>query len=185
MDFSDVIILINTVAVVASPFIAIHVTQRLEATRAKKSRQIELVKSLLRSRARSLSSDHIGALNIIPFEFEGFPNVIKAWTKYVAALREEASSVPEQQNAALTKQHQAFVGIVSELLTALSIKHQAMDILEQTSQVESLGNEDSENQMLRQLAIDVLSGRSAVRVTGQDGKKARITETAVPKGRGS
>jgi len=58
-------------AVLAAPWIAVHVQRRLDAAAERRSRRNAIFRTLMATRAARVSADHVAALNMIDLEFYG------------------------------------------------------------------------------------------------------------------
>jgi len=58
-------------AVVAAPWIAVHVQRRLDAAVERRSRRNFIFRTLMATRAARVTADHVAALNMIDLEFYG------------------------------------------------------------------------------------------------------------------
>ena len=84
-------------AVLLAPILAVQIQKWLEHYRAKRERQLKIFKTLMASRATSLSPAHVEALNLIDLEFHGdkFKKIRKAWKTYLDHL----GDVPKGKDA--------------------------------------------------------------------------------------
>jgi hypothetical protein len=93
---TDVQFWIYMLMVAASPLIAVQVTELLGRRRARRERRIQILRTLLTTRAARVSSDHVQALNMIDLEFYGKDSasmsVIEAWKIYIGHLNDKTLS---------------------------------------------------------------------------------------------
>lgn len=68
LRLSDAVMIL---AVLAAPWIAVHVQRRLDATAERRSRRNAIFRTLMATRAARVSADHVAALNMIDLEFYG------------------------------------------------------------------------------------------------------------------
>jgi hypothetical protein len=68
MDTKDWIMVAS---VIAGPILAVQAQKRIELLRDKKQRKLRVFYTLMSTRATRLSSEHVGALNMIDIEFYG------------------------------------------------------------------------------------------------------------------
>lgn len=77
-------------AVLLSPLIAVQVTRYLDDKKEVRERQLWIFKTLMASRASSMSQHHVDALNRIDLEFKAHSkkdkDVIEAWKAYLDLL---------------------------------------------------------------------------------------------------
>jgi hypothetical protein len=85
------------VAVLAGPILAVWVTRRIDESRLKQTRRMEVFRTLMRTRRMRLNPDHVGALNLVEIEFHGEVPVIEAWKSYWDHLRQPFPKVLVEQ----------------------------------------------------------------------------------------
>lgn len=61
--------LITIVALLVAPFLAVFAQKQIEIWREKKSTKVWIFKTLMATRGRTLSLEHVQALNMIDLEF--------------------------------------------------------------------------------------------------------------------
>ena len=85
MNLND---LLMVLAVLLSPLIAVQVTRYLDNKKEARERQLWIFKTLMATRASSLSPHHVEALNRIDLEFKAQTkkdkDVIEAWKVYLS-----------------------------------------------------------------------------------------------------
>ena len=89
--------IINLLAIILGPILAIQVSQKLEDYKQRKARQVNIFKVLMATRATPIDVRHVEALNMIDIEFNGKnskeKDVLRAWKDYLDHLRNNASSL--------------------------------------------------------------------------------------------
>lgn len=70
--------LINLLAILAGPILAVMVDRSRQKRAGEKGRRLAVFRSLMRTRRHRLDPEHVGALNLIDLEFFGKTSVIKA-----------------------------------------------------------------------------------------------------------
>ena len=70
-------------ATLLGPILAVQAQKWLERRGSEKQRQLAVFRALMATRASSLSSAHVDALNAVPIEFYGVSPVVDAWKDYL------------------------------------------------------------------------------------------------------
>ena len=94
MQIKDII---DIVAILASPIVAVLIGQILLNREKKRSDKMEIFKTLMINRGLAWSTDTVKALNIIEIVFCNDKSVIKQWRKYYDKLCIENPSQKELQ----------------------------------------------------------------------------------------
>jgi hypothetical protein len=104
---------IMVVAVLVGPIIAVLITRFNDNRREIKTRQLSILRSLLKTRQVRLDAEHVGALNLIELEFYGVDSIVHAYSSYISHL----SSIPVE--AAQDNFYRVRVDLFSALLHAI------------------------------------------------------------------
>lgn len=90
MTTVEVLIIISNaimiIAIILAPVIAVQVEKFLERKRNEKERKLDIFKTLMATRGRTLDLDHVEALNMIDLEFDGEKPVTDTWKAYLDHL---------------------------------------------------------------------------------------------------
>lgn len=83
--------IVDGLAILLAPLIALEVSRRLEVRREKRRRQLDLFGTLMTTRNARLSPAHVNALNAIDVVFAGrrSEHVRKAWAEYLKILSDK------------------------------------------------------------------------------------------------
>ena len=81
MTISDVLMI---VAVLVAPFLAVFAQKQIELWRERRARKLWVFKTLMATRGRALSVEHVQALNMIDLEFTkaSEKEILSAWKLY-------------------------------------------------------------------------------------------------------
>lgn len=86
-------------AIFLGPIVAIQLAKYLDSKKEKRQRKLDIFKTLMATRAYTVSWDHVMTLNRIDLEFEKSndkeKDVIEAWKAYHDHLSSETSSVDQ------------------------------------------------------------------------------------------
>lgn len=162
MSLTDILMVAATAL---SPLIAVQVTKYLDGRNEARVRKLLVFKALMATRAYTLSIRHVEALNSIDLEFSAKSRpekrVLGCWELYLDHMNQ---SRWESQQAWEDKR----VDLLCDLLFAMA---QSLGYDFSKSQIKNMAYAptghrmvDSEQQALRQLGVEVLQGKRAVKV---------------------
>ena len=78
-----IISIVNIIAVLVSPILAVYVTQRLQDRAEKRKDKIQIFKTLMTARVYGWTVDSVHSLNVIDIVFVDDQNVRNAWKSYM------------------------------------------------------------------------------------------------------
>lgn len=185
MTTVEVLIIISNaimiLAVILGPIIAVQVEKYLERKRDIKDSKLEIFKTLMATRGKTLDPDHVEALNMIDLEFDGEKSVTDAWKAYLDHLinipkypttegktKEKKENEKTLHNSQMVAWHNERENYLAELLyvmgQSLGYKFDKTHI--KRSIYSPQGHADIENdlQFLRKASIELLMGRLPLRV---------------------
>ena len=120
--------IINLLAIILGPILAIQVSQKLEDYKQRKARQVNIFKVLMATRATPIDVRHVEALNMIDIEFNGKnskeKDVLRAWKDYLDHLRNNASSLEFWG----PKKEELFVDLLHKMAICLNYKFEKSDL---------------------------------------------------------
>jgi len=88
--------LITIFAIFYAPVVALKLQRKIEDHNEKKLRKLGIFKTLLATRANTVSLEHVQALNMIDVEFYGEKNIRESWNIY----RDHLNSYPQNSDRA-------------------------------------------------------------------------------------
>ena len=108
---------LTIIAILASPLIAIQISRYIDDSRDHRSRRIQIYRTLMSTRASSLSPSHVESLNSIDLEFTNKSDkaVKLAWKAYLAHLSDTSIG----QDIWASKKTELLVRLLSEMGQAL------------------------------------------------------------------
>ena len=89
---SNVIVIINVIAVFLSPIIALLISKYLQDRGEKRRDKMDIFKTLMTGRLHSWDKDSIDALNMIIVIFSDDKNVINAWKAFRSTTKNGSSA---------------------------------------------------------------------------------------------
>ena len=177
---------VTVVALFAGPLLAILVARHLEQRRAKRERRMDVFRTLMRTRASRLSSDHVAALNLVEIEFQDKEEVIDAWNKYFEHLssqhprkadeeilpstsKEEIQVREERYNKRLADSRNVLVTkLLHEIAKTLKYKLESLEILGGGYAPQGWAEIEFQQGLIRQYGVDLYYGRRALPVAVVD-----------------
>jgi hypothetical protein len=163
MTISDSLMI---VAVLIAPFLAVFAQKRIETWRAKRDTKLWIFKTLMATRAATVSVNHVQALNMIDLEFsDKVPNekeVKRIWKEYLNHLGSLPSD-PEQKKAALPLWTDKLGDYLAELLEAMGkcfgYDFDKVQIKKGIYSPEGHAHDEFEQRAIRFMLLQVLQGQ--------------------------
>lgn len=162
---SFAILIATIIAIYFGPIRAVEVSRRNDITRETARRRREIFAALLRTRGATLAPDHVWALNSIPLEFYSDNSVQHAYQEYIGKLSEVVPQPGPTLDAFLRRRNDLFFDLLHELAKAIGLTFDKRDLERAAYAPAGWYNEQTEQQKVRRLLIDMLEGRRAVPIT--------------------
>jgi len=161
MTIADTFIILATLA---GPVIAVQITRRLDERREERGRKLQIFKTLMATRAYTLSSAHVEALNRIDLEFSAGRNdekkVIEVWRQYLDLLGDR-SLTSEQWGI---KRVDLLVDLLQSMGKALGYDFDKIQIKNATYSPMAHGRIEEDVEAIRQSTLEVLDGKRAIQM---------------------
>jgi len=121
MTFSDLVLVI---AVFVAPIFAVQVQMFVDIIKEKRDRKMRIFKTLMATRATTLSASHIEALNMIDIEFYKNKDVVSIWKLRLDNFNnypqdEQSSDYRSKLNACVEKSNDLLVDLLYEMSKVL------------------------------------------------------------------
>jgi hypothetical protein len=167
MTLSDAL---TVLAVVLAPFFAVFAQRQVELWREAQERKLWVFKALMATRARTLSPDHVQALNMIELEFtrKAEEPVLAAWREY----RDHLYSFPRdggdlEARAAVWNQRtqDLLANLLEGMGRALGYKLDPVQVRKGAYSPEAHAAAEMEMQLVRRAALRWLTGGTNVQVS--------------------
>jgi hypothetical protein len=175
VDIASVSIIVATLL---GPILAVQAQKAVERARERHNRKAWVFHTLMATRAARVSADHVQALNMIDLVFYGRrilgihrrskteSAVLDAWHEYLDHLNTKY----EKENLSLwaAKGDELFVNLLFALAVDVGFRFDRVQLKKGAYSPIAHGEFEFEQQQLRKLAIDLLSGEQPLRmeVTG-------------------
>jgi hypothetical protein len=144
MTTSDWILVLNGIAIVLAPIVALWIggilQQRSDAQKAK----LEIFSKLIGLRHTPLSAEMVQALNSIDAVFATDPGVREAWTRYLTTLLDQSLSTPlgnsirEEKRRALMLEIVKALGLTKKISSADLLRTYLPNFIAESTHVETL-----------------------------------------------
>jgi hypothetical protein len=148
MTFTEGLMILSTLA---GPLVAVQVTRYLDDRNEVRGRKLQIYKTLMATRAYTISIAHVEALNLIDLEFSSRNSeekrIIEVWRQYLDLLGDKALS-PEQWNVKRV-----------DLLVALGYDFDKTQIKNATYSPVAHGRVEDEQDRIRQYTLELLQGK--------------------------
>ena len=192
MDFSD---WVTVFALFLGPVSAVLITRWLDNRRERQTRRQEVFKTLMRTRRTPIFPEHVGALNLIEFEFANDKEVVDRWrdlfqhfgTQHVRREDEKTERLTDQSEIAnrnarfesrLAQERQSLLAkLLHAMARALGFKIEQLEIFEGGYTPQGWADIELEQKIIRRYVTDLYLGNRFVPVAVLD---YRQEQSAVP-----
>jgi type II secretory pathway pseudopilin PulG len=154
--------IINIIAILLSPVIAIQVQRFLDKRKQSIERRSQIFEILMATRGARLSVQHIDALNSIDIEFSGkkFSNVINAWKNYFDAL-----CISESTDSVIQKRNDLYSQLLFELAKSTGYKNFTLSEINRNYYYpQGLVDNDTDSFAIRQGLKAIMKGEKPIKV---------------------
>ena len=167
-------------AVLLGPLIAVQLTRYLDNKKEERERKLQVFKTLMATRAYTVSWDHVGALNRIDLEFNKKTamekSVIDAWKAYLDLLSEK-SLTPEQWNI---RRIDLLVELLHTMAKVLDYDFDKTHIKNSSYSPVGHGTIEEEQKALRVGLIEVLAGNRKIPISVAEMPLTSTAQTTLP-----
>lgn len=151
------------VAVVVGPVIAVLITRSIDKRRARKDRQWEIFRNLMQFRRVPLSSDFVGALNLVEVEFAKDAKVISAWKDHLGSFQRSANDALSQEQVGQLR-IETQVRLLDAIAKNLGIEVEQLDIYSGGYSPQGWTDAENEQILIRRWLSDIAAGQKAFQV---------------------
>lgn len=150
-------------AVIAGPILAVWVTRFHDSRNEKRSRQLAILRSLLKTRQLRIDPEHVGALNLIDIEFYGVKPINAAYGAYIRNL---GAPFPNEhgQAAFFDERHDLFVALLHSIGTHLGYEFDKHDLGRRGYMPTAWGSEQERLAKNSALLTELLEGKRSLPV---------------------
>lgn len=156
MSISDVLLIITTGL---GPLIAVQVTRYLDDKKERNGRKLQIFKTLMSTRAYTISLAHAEALNRIDLEFtsknKNEKNVLNVWQEYLDHLGSKSTDGQAWSN----RQLELLVELLYAMGKSLGYDFNKTQIKNGTYSPTAHGRVELEQEKIRQLILEILEGK--------------------------
>lgn len=158
---------LTILAIVLAPVFAVQVQKWLEIFREERARRLFVFKTLMATRAATVSSEHVQALNMIDLEFRGkrYKHVTDSWKTYLDHL----DSFPKEQGESALqlwaeKRADCLTTLLMEMGKCLGYDFDAVHVKKGVYAPKAHGQMEEDNLRIRREIINLLSGESGLKI---------------------
>ncbi|TCL71968.1 DUF6680 family protein [Rhizobium sp. BK251] len=149
-------------ATLAGPILAVQAQKIVERSRQAKERRLWIFRTLMATRAASLSASHVEALNAIALEFYGnrrsFRDVVDAWKNYLDLLSQDNIDFAVWSQ----KRKDLFVELLFKMAPTVGYKFSKLEISNEIYAPKAHGQVEIEQQIIREGLTRVFSGQAGI-----------------------
>jgi hypothetical protein len=147
-------------ATLAGPVLAVQAQKWVERGREKHNRRIAIFRTLMATRANSLSPAHVEALNAIPIEFYGgrFKEVVEAWKAYLDYLSQKGIEPAVWSQ----KRYDLFIELLWTLSLSLRYQFSKVELQREVYSPMAHAEIETQNNTIRIGLAKILGGEAAL-----------------------
>lgn len=148
------------VAVLLAPLVAVQVQKILERYREDRARKLNVFKTLMATRAATVSPQHVQALNAIDLEFQGrkYKNVTDSWKTYLDHLFHYPNEDEKQQTVWAERRVDLLARLLMEMGKSLGYIFDEVHVRRAIYAPEAHAQLESENLLIRRGLVRLLYG---------------------------
>jgi hypothetical protein len=158
---------LTILAIVIAPVVAVQVQKRLEVFREQRGRKLWVFKTLMATRAATISAEHVQALNMIDLEFreKRYKNVTIAWKTYLDHLSSYPKDDEKLQPIWGERRVNLFTNLLLEMGRSLGYEFDEVHVKKGIYAPEAHGRLEDENMLIRRGLLNLLYGDTAVKMS--------------------
>ena len=150
---------VTVVAILIGPVFAVVVTRYIDERRQKREQQLNVLRSLIKTRKSRLDSEHVAALNLIELEYHSDPNVMKKYSEYMDNLGQKVPEDKPEQDRFFNKRGNLFAALVQSMGTKFEYKFDKMDLDQGGYFPMGWGTDQDRQRKNGELLAEVLEGK--------------------------
>jgi hypothetical protein len=167
MTINDILMI---VAILAAPFLAVFAQRQIDLWREQRQRKLWVFKTLMATRGRTLSPEHVQALNMIEIEFQKSSEkpILDAWKQYHDHLNSYPREGENQKERAVVWDDEAaklLANLLIKMSEAFSYKFDAVQVKKGAYSPQGHATTELELQLLRRFVLEWLAGDRKVSVS--------------------
>lgn len=157
---------LTIVAIVVGPIAAVQIQKRLEQRREDRARKLWIFKTLMATRASTVSVEHVQALNGIDLEFQGddYQEVRTAWRTYLDHLNSFPKDDEKRQPVWSEKSVELLARVLIAMGQSLGYEFDEVHIKKGIYFPQAHGDMDLEIRAIRRGLAQVLFGDRALKM---------------------
>lgn len=157
--------LINLIAIVAGPILAVVVDRVRQGRADTHGRRLAIFRSLMRTRQLRLDPEHVGALNLVDLEFYGRMNVINAYSAYMDHLGSPLPTTDDGHERFFDQRDDLLVKLLYEMGKDLGLQYDKHDLKKLAYGPIGWAKEQETQRQNMVLFNELLAGKRALPIT--------------------
>lgn len=157
---------LTIVAIVIAPVVAVQVQKKLEVFREQRGRKLWVFKTLMATRAATVSAEHVQALNMIDLEFreKRYKSVTIAWKTYLDHLSSYPKDDEKLQPIWGERRVDLLTNLLLEMGRSLGYEFDEVHVKKGIYAPEAHGRLEDENVFIRRGLLDLLYGDTSLKM---------------------
>ena len=157
---------LTILAIVIAPVVAVQVQKKLEVFREQRGRKLWVFKTLMATRAATVSAEHVQALNMIDLEFreKRYKSVTTAWKTYLDHLSSYPKNDEKLQPIWGERRVDLLTNLLLEMGRSLGYEFDEVHVKKGIYAPEAHGRLEDENMLIRRGLLNLLYGDTALKM---------------------
>ena len=157
---------LTILAIVIAPVVAVQVQKKLEVFREQRGRKLWVFKTLMATRAATVSTEHVQALNMIDLEFreKRYKSVTTAWKTYLDHLSSYPKNDEKLQPIWGERRVDLLTNLLLEMGRSLGYEFDQVHVKKGIYAPEAHGRLEDENMLIRRGLLNLLYGDTALKM---------------------
>lgn len=157
---------LTILAIIIAPIVAVQVQKKLEVFREERGRKLWIFKTLMATRAATVSAEHVQALNMIDLEFRGkrYKNVTTAWKIYLDHLGSYPTDDEKLQPSWGDRRVTLLTTLLLEMGRSLGYEFDEVHVKKGIYAPEAHGRLEDEHMLIRRGLLRLLYGDAALKM---------------------
>lgn len=153
-------------AILLAPLVAIQVQKIIERYREERARKLDVFKTLMATRAATVSPQHVQALNMIDIEFQDkkYKNVTDAWKTYLDHLNHYPKEDEKQQPPWSERRVDLLTKLLFDMGKSLGYTFDEAHLRRAIYAPEAHAQNENEALLIRRGLIGLLSGNARLKM---------------------
>jgi hypothetical protein len=148
------------------PVFAVFATRYIDGRRERDNRRLYIFRTLMATRRNQVSTEHVTALNLIEIDFQGKPEILKAWREYFENLRADPKDERRIERA-IQERPALLTKLLHAIARTMHYKIEQLDIMAGGYTPQGFVDDVQRQREMQTLLMELLQGKRALQVKSE------------------